>query len=60
MTMQYLFSFRLEKLQFSQLICEKYSDTPFDGNDTVDNRAIEFIEEVNIEDDIGIEAGISQ
>ena len=46
---QYSFCFRLEKLQFSQLLCEKNYDPKFHINDTVDSRAIDFIEEVNIE-----------
>jgi len=52
---QYSFYFRLEKLQFSQLLCKDDEFTQRYGNDTVDSRAIDFIEEVNIEDAAGIE-----
>jgi hypothetical protein len=57
LTRQYSLCFRLQKLQFAQLVCNEVLDTQF-GNDTVDSRAIEFIEEVNIEDVIGIENAI--
>jgi hypothetical protein len=42
-----MFPFRHEKLQYSALVCD-IPYTEFEGNDTVDNRAIKFIEEVNI------------
>ena len=54
-TEQYSFSFRLEKLQLSQLVCDETDFAPFSGNDTVDSRVIDFIEEVNIEGTTGIE-----
>jgi len=54
-TQQYSFYFRLEKLQFSQLVCKDDYYHQRHGNDTVDSRAIDFIEEVNIEDAAGIE-----
>ena len=54
-TEQYSFYFRFEKLQFSQLLCDTDWETPFYGNDTLDSRVIDFIEEVNIEDTAGIE-----
>jgi len=54
-TEQYSFYFRLEKLQFSQLLCKENENTQFRINDTLDSRAIDFIEEVNIDDTAGIE-----
>jgi hypothetical protein len=54
-TEKYSFYFRLEKLQFSQLLCNEDGITQFHGNDTVDSRAIDFIEEVNIEGTLGVE-----
>jgi hypothetical protein len=54
-TEQYSFYFRSEKLQFSQLVCDNIWDPQFHVNDTVDSRAIDFIEQVNIEDIAGIE-----
>jgi hypothetical protein len=44
-----MFPFRREKLQYSALVCDIPNDE-HEGNDTVDNRAIKFIEEVNIND----------
>jgi len=52
---KYSFYFRIEKLQFSQLICKNDEFTQRYGKDTVDSRAIDFIEEVNIKDAAGIE-----
>ena len=54
-TEQYSFCFRLEKVQFSQLVCGGNGITQYYGNDTMDSRAIDFIEEVNIEHTAGIE-----
>jgi hypothetical protein len=52
---QYLFYFRREKLLYSTLVCDLqefafYESLDFFENDTVDTRAIKFIEEVNIND----------
>jgi hypothetical protein len=44
-----IFHFRREKLNYAAMVCD-LNDIPIDGNDTVDDRAIEFIEEVDIND----------
>jgi hypothetical protein len=54
-TVQYSLYFRLDRLQFYQVLCTDKGISDIPGNDTVDSRAIDFIEEVNIEDTAGRE-----
>ena len=54
-TKRYSFYFREDKLQVAQLICDIELSNQYPVKDTIHSRAVDLIEQVNIEGNIDIE-----